>query len=314
MSKRIIFFGTPPFAVKCLEKIIEEKFNIVAIVTAPDRPSGRGRQIRTSAVKDFAQARNLPVLQPSNLKNPEFTEKLSELKPDLMVVVAFRMLPKAVWSIPPRGTFNLHASLLPEYRGAAPINWAIINREKYSGVTTFYINEEIDTGAILLQEKVVVEEQDTAGSLHDKVALKGSELICKTIKRIFESSISPQKQETKGTEKVAPKLNKENIFIHWDQPLEVIHAKIKGLSPYPGARSNWIEDQKVAVIKIFEAEILKEKHNFAPNQVIIKDKKILIAHPSGFLNCKILQFPNKKQMRAIDLLNGSSFSNKLEVS
>ncbi len=250
MRKRIIFFGTPPFAVKCLEKIVEEKFNIVAAVTATDRPAGRGRQIKTSAIKDFAKARNITILQPTNLKDSEFTKQLSELKPDLMVVVAFRMLPKVVWSIPPDGTFNLHASLLPEYRGAAPINWAIINREKYSGVTTFFINEEIDTGAILLREKVDIEEQETAGSLHDKLATKGSALICKTIKGIFERSISPLKQETKGTEKAAPKLNKENIFIHWDQPLEIIHAKIKGLSPYPGARSNWIEDNKKTVIKI----------------------------------------------------------------
>ena len=151
-----------------------------------------------------------------------------------MVVVAFRMLPKTVWSIPPQGTFNLHASLLPEYRGAAPINWAIINQEKYSGVTTFFINEEIDTGAILLQKKVAIEEDDTAGSLHDKLAVKGSELICETIKGIFDGSIKPQKQLDKGTEKVAPKLNKENVFINWDQTLEAIQAKIKGLSPHPG--------------------------------------------------------------------------------
>jgi methionyl-tRNA formyltransferase len=314
MSKRIIFFGTPPFAVKCLEKIVEEKFDIVAVVTAPDRPAGRGRQIRTSAVKDFAQARNIPILQPTQLKDPEFTIRLRELKPDVMIVVAFRMLPKVVWSIPPFGTFNLHASLLPEYRGAAPINWAIINREKYSGVTSFFINEEIDTGAILLQEKVDIEEYDTAGSFHDKLSVKGSGLVCKTIKGIFEGSLIPLKQEIKETEKVAPKLNKENIFIHWDQPLEIIHAKIKGLSPYPGARSNWIEDNKKTVVKIFEAEIVKEKHNFTPNQVIIKGKKILIAHPSGFLNCTVLQLPNKKKMNAIDLLNGSLFSNKLEVS
>lgn len=314
MSERIIFFGTPPFAVKCLEKILEKKFNVIAVVTAPDRPAGRGRQLRTSAVKDFAEAQNITILQPMNLKNRKFTEQLNELNPDLIVVVAFRILPKAVWTIPNMGTFNLHASLLPNYRGAAPINWVIINREKHSGVTTFYINDEIDTGAILLQEKVVIDEQDTAGSLQDKLATKGSKLVCKTIKKIFESSINPQEQETKGTEKVAPKLNKENIFIDWDQPLEVIHAKIKGLSPVPGARSNWIEEHKVAVIKIFEAEILKEKHSFTPKQVIIKDKKILITHQSGFLNCKILQFPNKKKMSSIDLLNGSSFSNKLKVS
>lgn len=314
MSKKIIFFGTPPFAVKCLEKIVEEEFNIVAVVTAPDRPAGRGRQIKTSAVKQFAEAQNIHILQPTNLKDLQFIEQLKALEPDLMIVVAFRMLPKRVWSIPSLGTFNLHASLLPDYRGAAPINWAIINQEKYSGVTSFFINEEIDTGAILLQEKVEIEEQETAGSLHDKLAKKGSALICKTIKGILEGTINPQKQEIKGTEKAAPKLNKENVFIDWDQPLEAIQAKIKGLSPYPGARFNWIEENKTAVIKIFEAEIVKENHPFEPKQVIIEDKTIRVAHPTGFINCKVLQFPNKKKMSVIDLLNGSSFSNKVEVS
>lgn len=314
MSKKIIFFGTPPFAVKCLEKIVEEEFNIVAVVTAPDRPAGRGRQIKTSAVKQFAEAQNIHILQPTNLKDLQFIEQLKALEPDLMIVVAFRMLPKRVWSIPSLGTFNLHASLLPDYRGAAPINWAIINQEKYSGVTSFFINEEIDTGAILLQEKVEIQEQETAGSLHDKLAKKGSALICKTIKGILEGTINPQKQEIKGTEKAAPKLNKENVFIDWDQPLEAIQAKIKGLSPYPGARFNWIEENKTAVIKIFEAEIVKENHPFEPKQVIIEDKTIRVAHPTGFINCKVLQFPNKKKMSVIDLLNGSSFSNKVEVS
>lgn len=314
MSKKIIFFGTPPFAVKCLEKIVEEEFNIVAVVTAPDRPAGRGRQIKTSAVKQFAEAQNIHILQPTNLKDLQFIEQLKALEPDLMIVVAFRMLPKRVWSIPSLGTFNLHASLLPDYRGAAPINWVIINQEKYSGVTSFFINEEIDTGAILLQEKVEIQEQETAGSLHDKLAKKGSALICKTIKGILEGTINPQKQEIKGTEKAAPKLNKENVFIDWDQPLEAIQAKIKGLSPYPGARFNWIEENKTAVIKIFEAEIVKENHPFEPKQVIIEDKTIRVAHPTGFINCKVLQFPNKKKMSVIDLLNGSSFSNKVEVS
>ena len=314
MSKKIIFFGTPPFAVKCLEKIVEEEFNIVAVVTAPDRPAGRGRQIKTSAVKQFAEAQNIHILQPTNLKDLQFIEQLKALEPDLMIVVAFRMLPKRVWSIPSLGTFNLHASLLPDYRGAAPINWVIINQEKYSGVTSFFINEEIDTGAILLQEKVEIQEQETAGSLHDKLAKKGSALICKTIKGILEGTINPQKQEIKGTEKAAAKLNKENVFIDWDQPLEAIQAKIKGLSPYPGARFNWIEENKTAVIKIFEAEIVKENYPFEPKQVIIEDKTIRVAHPTGFINCKVLQFPNKKKMSVIDLLNGSSFSNKVEVS
>ncbi len=314
MSKKIIFFGTTPFAVSCLEKVVEEKFNIVAVVTPPDRPAGRGRKIKSSAVKHFVEAKNIPVLQPANLKAPEFLKQLIELEPDLMVVVAFRMLPKEVWSIPSLGTFNLHASLLPDYRGAAPINWSIINQEKHSGVTTFFINEEIDSGAILLQEKVDIETQDTAGSLHDKLAKKGSKLICNTIRGILKGSISPKKQEVKGSEKAAPKLNKENIFIDWDQPLDVIQAKIRGLSPYPGAKFNWIEDDKKSIIKIFKAEIVKENHPFDPKKVIIKNHKILITHPKGFLNCIILQFPNKKQMNAIDLLNGNSFSDKVQVS
>tara|TARA_B100000900_G_scaffold76029_1_gene60829 strand:- start:2193 stop:3137 length:945 start_codon:yes stop_codon:yes gene_type:complete len=314
MSKKIIFFGTTPFAVSCLEKVVEEKFNIVAVVTPPDRPAGRGRKIKSSAVKHFVEAKNIPVLQPANLKAPEFLKQLIELEPDLMVVVAFRMLPKEVWSIPSLGTFNLHASLLPDYRGAAPINWSIINQEKHSGVTTFFINEEIDSGAILLQEKVDIETQDTAGSLHDKLAKKGSKLICNTIRGILKGSISPKKQEVNGSEKAAPKLNKENIFIDWDQPLDVIQAKIRGLSPYPGAKFNWIEDDKKSIIKIFKAEIVKENHPFDPKKVIIKNHKILITHPKGFLNCIILQFPNKKQMNAIDLLNGNSFSDKVQVS
>ena len=314
MSKKIIFFGTPPFALSCLEKVVEEKFNLVAVVTAPDRPAGRGRKIKSSEVKHFAEANNIPMLQPANLKAPEFLKQLNELVPDLMVIVAFRMLPREVWSIPPLGTFNLHASLLPNYRGAAPINWSIINQEKYSGVTTFFINEEIDSGAILLQEKVDIETQDTAGSLHDKLAKKGSKLICNTIRGILKGSITPQKQEVRGTEKAAPKLNKENIFIDWDQPLDAIQAKIKGLSPYPGAKFNWIEEDKKSIIKIFKAEMVKENHPFDPKKVIIRDHKILITHPTGFLNCIILQFPNKKQMNATDLLNGNSISNKVQVS
>jgi len=313
MSQNIVFFGTPPFAVRCLEKIVEQKFNVVAVVTAPDRPAGRGRQMSKSAVKEFAERQNVPVLQPTNLKDSEFIKQLEALAPDLMVVVAFRMLPKVVWSLPPKGTFNLHASLLPNYRGAAPINWAIINQEKQSGVTTFYINEDIDTGAILLQETVAIEEEDTAGSLHDKLAAKGSELVCKTLKGIFEGTVTSEKQQWKGTEKAAPKLNKENVFIDWNQPIEVIHAKIKGLSPYPGAKTNWIEDQKSSIIKIFEAEIIHEEHGLNHNQVIIRDQKILIVHPTGFLDCKALQLPNKKRMSAKDLLNGSRFSSELEV-
>ena len=313
MNKNIIFFGTPPFAVVCLKKMVEEKFNIVAVVTAPDRPAGRGRKINKSAVKEFSQKQNLRVLQPTNLKDPAFAKQLRGFSPNLMIVVAFRMLPKAIWAIPPKGTFNLHASLLPHYRGAAPINWAIINQEQKSGVTTFFINEEIDTGAILLQEVVSLNKEETASSLHDKLALKGSELICRTIKGIFNESLTPIKQDWKGTEKAAPKLNKENIFIDWNQPLETIRAKIKGLSHYPGAKTKWIDDQNISIIKIFEAKIIKEQHHFRPKQVIIRDQEILISHSVGFLNCILLQFPNKKKMNAKDILNGAIFSKELVV-
>ncbi|MEK9603876.1 MAG: methionyl-tRNA formyltransferase [Flavobacteriaceae bacterium] len=314
MNRRIIFFGTPPFAVRCLEKMMDQKFEVVAVVTAPDRPAGRGRKMSPSAVKLFSKEHNIPIYQPSNLKKPEFIDQLKVLKPDLMIVVAFRMLPKEVWSLPSKGTFNLHASLLPDYRGAAPINWAIINREKQSGVSTFYLNEQIDAGAILLQESVKIDDAETAGSLHDKLARAGSELICKTIEGIFEGTINPKKQQWKGTEKTAPKLTKENVFIDWDLSLEDIHAKIRGLSPYPGAKSHWIENQDSSVIKIYDAEILEERHDFKSKQVIIRNQKILIAHSNGFLNCKSLQLPNKRKMSAKDLLNGSDFSTQLRVS
>ena len=314
MNKKIIFFGTPYFAVTCLEKMVEENIKPVAVVTTQDQPIGRGRQIRKSAVKEFSETQKIPVLQPSNLKDSAFIDQLYQFKPDLMVVVAFRMLPKAVWSLPPFGTINLHASLLPNYRGAAPINWAIINRERETGVTTFFINEDIDSGAILLQEKELIDEEDTAGSLHDKLALKGGDLICKTINRIFEGSILPLNQEFKGNENIAPKLNKENVFIDLGQPIEAILAKIKGLCPYPGAKSKWIDGQQSYIVKIFEAEIIIEKHNFDPKNVIIRDKNILITHPSGYINCKILQFPNKKKMKATEFLNGNTFSDKVEIS
>ena len=313
MSRNIIFFGTPAFAVHCLKKIVVENFEVIAVVTAPDRPSGRRRQLRKSAVKEFSVLHKLPILQPTNLKDPLFIDSLKVYAPDLMIVVAFRMLPKEVWSIPPQGTFNLHASLLPHYRGAAPINWAIINLERQTGITTFLINEEIDTGAILLQEKIVIDEDETAGSLHDKLALKGSDLVCKTIVGIFTEEITPSLQIENTPLKIAPKLNLQNTFIDWDLSLEHINAKVRGLSPYPGAKSKWIDEQKESVIKIIKTEIIKAAHHFEPNQVVIKDHKILIAHREGFIDCLLLQFPNKKILEAKDILNGRGFSDQIRV-
>ena len=313
MSRNIIFFGTPAFAVHCLKKIVTENFKVIAVVTAPDKPSGRGRQLRKSAVKEFSEQHKLPLLQPTNLKDPLFIDALKAYAPDLMIVVAFRMLPKEVWSIPPQGTFNLHASLLPHYRGAAPINWAIINLERQTGITTFFINEEIDTGAILLQEKIAIDKNETAGSLHDKLALKGSDLVCKTIEGIFTDKITPSLQKENTPLKIAPKRNQQNKFIDWDLSLEHINAKVRGLSPYPGAKSKWIDDQKEFVIKIFQTEMVKAAHRFEPKQVIIEDLKILIAHREGFIDCELLQFPNKKILEAKDILNGREFSDQIRV-
>ncbi len=314
MNKRIIFFGTPEFASNCLLKILENKFELVAVVTAPDKPSGRGKKIISSAVKKLAEENKLNILQPINLKDPNFIDELKTLKPDLMVVVAFRMIPKVVWSIPSEGTFNLHASLLPNYRGAAPINWVIINQEKITGVTTFLINEKIDSGKILLQQELEINLNDDAGSLHNKLSKIGSKLVCDTINGIIDKTIIQKVQKLSGKEKIAPKLDKENTFIDWSQPVESINAKIKGLSPYPGARTKFLENYETKIIKIFEAEVIKKSHNFRLNQVVIKNREILISLKDGFLKCNILQFPNRKRMLALDILNGHTFSSKIEVN
>ena len=314
MGKRIIFFVTPEFAGICLSKILENKFELVAVVTAPDKPSGRGKKITFSAVKKLAEKNKLKILQPNNLSQPLFIDELKSLKPDLIVVVAFRMLPKVVWTIPPMGTINLHASLLPNYRGAAPINWVIINQEKTTGVTTFFIDEKIDSGKILLQQKLKINSNLDAGSLYEKLAEVGSELVCDTINGIIDKTIRPKVQKLNGKEKRAPKLDKQNTFINWSQSPEAINAKIKGLSPYPGAKTNFTENNQSIVIKIFETEILKKSHNFKLNKVLIKNREILIAVKDGFLKCNILQFPNRKRMSALDILNGHRFSSKIEVN
>ena len=314
MNKRIIFFGTPEFASICLLKILENKFNVAAVVTAPDKPSGRGKKKASSAVKKIAEENKLKILQPTNLKDPCFIDELKILKPYMFVVVAFRMLPRVVWSIPFKTTFNLHASLLPNYRGAAPINWAIINQEKLTGVTTFIINEKIDSGEILLQRKLKINLHDDAGSLQNKLSKMGSELVCDTINGIIKETICPKVQKLSGEEKIAPKLDKKNTFIDWSQPIEAINSKIKGLSPYPGAKTRFIENYNTKIIKIFEAEVIKKSHDFKLNQVLIKNREILVCVRDGFLKCNILQFPNKKRMLALDILNGHTFSSKIEVN
>src|SRR5689334_10217937 len=232
---RIIFMGTPEFAVPSLEVLLEAKFNVVAVITAPDKPQGRGQKLMPSPVKECAVKHNIPVLQPTNLKSPEFLEQLKSYNANLQIVVAFRMLPEAVWAMPAIGTFNLHASLLPQYRRAAPINWAIINGEKETGVTTFFLKHEIDTGSIIFQEKEIIHDADDIGSLYERLMKKGSQLVLKTVKAI-EAGNYPSTPQPQGIEiKHAPKIFKETCEINWNQPSKKIVDFVRGLSPYPAA-------------------------------------------------------------------------------
>ncbi len=309
---RIIFMGTPEFAVTALDGLLEEKYNIVGVITAADKHAGRGRKIRQSAVKNFALEHNLNVLQPVNLKDPIFLEELKDLKADLQIVVAFRMLPKVVWAMPRLGTFNLHASLLPEYRGAAPINWAIINGETKTGVTTFFINEKIDTGSILLQEQTDISATMDVGELHDELMVLGSKLILKTIKLLqspnYELLVQPKTER-----KMAPKLNKENCKIDWTASINNIYNQIRGLSPYPGAWSILSNKNEKIEVKIYRSEKKIERHNFSYGIIISNKKEIKIAARDGFLKILELKLAGKRQMDVRSLLNGFSFDEEAKM-
>lgn len=298
--------GTPGFAITILAAIHGSKHKIVGVVTNVDKPAGRGKKISISAVKDYAVAQQLALLQPSSLKDPTFIKDLQALEADVFVVVAFRMLPKVVWSIPPKGTFNLHASLLPAYRGAAPINWAIINQEKESGVTTFLIDEKIDTGNVLLQEKIQLEKGETAGSLHDKLASLGGKVTIDTLEAL-QKGIETQPQLTDGSEKDAPKLTKENTRIDWNKSLDEIEAHVNGLSPYPVAWTDLCENEKTARIKIYGVKVELCSHDYPQQRIVIENKQMKVAHSQGFLHCESIQMPNKRRMEVKDLLNGYSF-------
>ena len=309
---RIVFMGTPQFAVYALQALNESKHDVVGVVTSVDKPAGRGKQLRQSAVKEYAVAEKLHLLQPENLKDSAFTKELEFLNADVFIILAFRMLPKTVWSIPLKGTFNLHASLLPNYRGSAPINWAIINNETITGATTFYIDDKIDTGAILLKEELAIEPTETIGSLHDKLAPLGANLILKTLDYIATNP-TPKPQLLTGDEKEAPKLTKENTKIDWKQSLKYIDGLVRGLNPSPVA---WLEIQNgesVLKVKIFKAIPIVEKHTLRIGNVFIEDKKIKIVHKEGILIVEELQLPNKKRMHAQALLNGFTFENGAEV-
>lgn len=296
--------GTPDFAVGILDALHKANYTIAGVITAPDRPSGRGRKLNQSAVKKYGQDKGLTVLQPTNLKNPNFIAELEALKANLQIVVAFRMLPKVVWQLPEFGTFNLHASLLPEYRGAAPINWAIMNGETKTGVTTFFIDEKIDTGAILLQEETPIFPEEDAGSLHDRLMVLGAQTVLKTVERIQAGDLSATLQNNKTDVKLAYKLEKDSCRIDWNLPIHTIHNFIRGLSPYPAAWTTLQNGDDTLTMKIFKVEIEKTTHKLKPGELMHDKKQIKVAVKDGLLNLTEIQLQGKKRMGTRDLLNG----------
>ena len=299
--------GTPGFAVGVLQKLVEEGKKIVGVITSPDKPAGRGRKLKQSDIKAYAVSQNLKLLQPSNLKEEHFLDELRSLNANLQIVVAFRMLPKVVWSMPSYGTFNLHASLLPQYRGAAPINWAIINRELKTGVSTFFIDDKIDTGEIILKEAVIIKERETVGSLHDILMNTGAHLVIKTVELIERSEESPKKQTISDVLKNAPKLTKENTKIDWNRPVEEIDSFIRGLNPYPAAWCTMINNKEESTVKIYNCNYVIEKHTFKNGTIISSKKELKVSASNGYLTIHEMQLAGKRKMDIKSLLNGFTF-------
>ena len=310
---RIVFMGTPEFAVAILDTIIKNNYEVVGVITAADKPAGRGQKIKYSAVKEYALEKNLPLLQPTNLKDPVFLEELQALNANLQIIVAFRMLPKLVWEIPKYGTFNLHASLLPNYRGAAPINWAVINGETKTGVTTFYIDDKIDTGAMILSAETAIDPDENAGQLHDKLMVLGSQTVIDTLKLIETEQVNPIIQEDHSEIKTAYKLDKDNCKIDWSKSGTEIHNQIRGLSPYPVAWCIIKDNNQEWNAKIYESKISIEKHSLPIGTIQTTKKEIKVVVSDGFLQILSLQLPGKKKMTASELLNGMTFSDEALV-
>lgn len=300
--------GTPDFAVATLAQLVNNKYAVAAVITAPDRPAGRGRRLRESAVKKYAKEQGLTVLQPTNLKSAPFLEQLQALKPDLQIVVAFRMLPRQVWNMPKYGTFNLHASLLPQYRGAAPINWAIINGETKTGVTTFFIDDKIDTGEIILQEETEIFDTDNAGELHDRLMHLGAALVVRTVQYIEKKEIERKPQKEVTPLKLAPKIYKETSRIDWSKPPNRIYDHIRGLSPYPTAWSTLINANESLSVKIYAAAHRKDQHALKTGSILTNKKEILVAVAGGYMELLEMQFPGKRRMKVSEILNGFTFS------
>lgn len=304
-SLRIVFLGTPEFAKASLQALVEAGCTIVGVITAPDKPAGRGMKLQQSAVKEYARTQGLHILQPEKLKNPAFIEELHSLHADLQIVVAFRMLPEAVWNMPKMGTVNLHASLLPDYRGAAPINWAVINGEKESGVTTFKLQHEIDTGNILLQERMSIREDETAGELHDRMMITGAQLIVETVKKLAEGSIQEKPQPLfSGESKHAPKIFTDTCKIDWTKTVQEIHNHIRGLSPYPASFTTF----QGKLFKIYSCSYEWKVHTEQPGTFSLKDGRLAFACADGYIYPKLVQMEGKKKMEVDDFLRGSRFS------
>lgn len=309
---RIVFMGTPDFAVTILKHLVDNNYNVVGVITAADKPAGRGRKLNESDVKKYALTKNLPILQPTNLKNEAFHQELKALNADLQIVVAFRMLPEAVWKMPKLGTFNLHASLLPQYRGAAPIHWAIINGETKTGVSTFFIDDKIDTGAIILQEEIAISSDETVGTLHDKLMFLGADLVAKTIDLISDGNITTTKQPALE-EKSAPKLTPENTRIHWDESIDDIYNKIRGLNPFPSAWTIIKNNDEEIATKLYAVQKEICEHQYKVGTIITTKKEMKVAVHTGFIIIDEIKLSGKKKMDVKSLLNGYSFSKDVKM-
>lgn len=315
---RIVYMGTPEFAVEPLRRLIEGGYNVVGVITMPDKPAGRGHKLQQSQVKQYALERGLPLLQPEKLKDEHFLQQLRQWKADLQIVVAFRMLPQIVWDMPRLGTFNLHASLLPQYRGAAPINWAIINGEKETGVTTFFLKQEIDTGEIIRQEKIDIADTDDAGTIHDRLMALGAQVVTDTVDDILNGTAGrlPQEQtDVTGGLKPAPKIFKETCRIDWNKPVKQIYDFVRGLSPYPAAWTELVPaDGEPVVLKIFETKKTDMPHNLKPGSILTDGKTYLrIAASDGLVDIRSLQLPGKKRLKTEELLRGFRLAGQASV-
>ena len=315
---RIVYMGTPDFAVESLRCLVEGGYNVVGVITMPDKPAGRGHKLQFSPVKQYALEHSLPLLQPEKLKDEAFVEALREWKADLQIVVAFRMLPEVVWNMPRLGTFNLHASLLPQYRGAAPINWAVINGDTETGITTFFLRHEIDTGEVIQQVRIPIADTDDVGIVHDKLMVLGGKLVTETVDAILNDAVKPIPQEEMavvGELRPAPKIFKDTCRIDWNQPVKRIYDFIRGLSPYPAAWSELVQpDGETVVMKIFETEKIIQSHQLTPGTLLTDGKTYIhVAAADGIIGIRALQLPGKKRLKTDELLRGFRLTEEFRV-